>query len=912
MKKTTVFSGLLTLMLAGVLFLRAFPVSAQAAGEEFQLYFGQLHSHSGYLDKISSPAQVFAGAKASGMDFFALTDYSHSFDNAQEGSIAADGSAVSETWREGKQAAKDAAGDGFLPLYGYEMAWYSDLRLGHISTYATPGWQCAGQDGFDDLTDYYAALASVPGAIGQFNHPGIQQGNFEGFAHHCWEYGQAMALLEVSGENGHTYYDQYQKALDKNWHVAPTASDVSHEGDWSGASQVRTGIWAASLTEDAIFDAIRARRVYATEDADLSVHFSLGGHFMGSRVTETVTCQADIQLADPTDSIGGTVEVVTADGTVLASQSAEPSMSLSLPAGYPYYYLRITQADGDVAVTAPVWVETADDLGISSFAASAQVPVQGEELELSFQLFNHEPETAAFSAVLFADGEEIWRAGESMVLSSGESRLVTVPYTHPGVGITDVLLQVSGTIGGQSLSFEETLQLSFRPAMLNAHILVDGRHNSISYDSLENLTALAASVDMDLAIFRDETPQGAKVLIVPAPTRDFSETYPQLLANFVENGGHLILCGQPGDNSQLNTLLSQLGSTMAFHHDTARDPVHNGGTPEQLHPNLFNETASCWEHLTEEQFYTHRNGCTIDPGSGTWLVKGKDTMLGDSQVLLATESLGQGQVTIAGSFFLDDLSMPQPKNDWDPPRANQLLMEAILNIQRPQLPVSQIQAVRAGEQGEIFRVKGYVTAGTSKEYNRFPELIYLQDDTGGIGITRFTLPDIETGFCLDIVGQLTMDGENPALKLVSCRIIPDDLYRHDPEVSLHYMATDYEHYGGQLMKIEGIAGEIHYTEDFLGVSRFTLWDELGDPATVLIEDYILSGTYGVNRLANQVMEGKAVRAYGILHREADGTPVLRVRNCDEVVHIPPIPERPEEKQKPDLSNPPTGDPLYFS
>ena len=78
-------------------------------------------------------------------------------------------------------------------------------------------------------------------------------------------------------------------------------------------------------------------------------------------------------------------------------------------------------------------------------------------------------------------------------------------------------------------------------------------------------------------------------------------------------------------------------------------------------------------------------------------------------------------------------------------------------------------------------------------------------------------------------------------------------------------------------------------------------------AEVLIEDYILSGADGVNHLAEQVMGGKAVRAYGILHRESDGTAVLRVRNCDEVVYIPPIPEK-AEKAVPDLSNPNTGDP----
>ena len=44
----------------------------------------------------------------------------------------------------------------------------------------------------------------------------------------------------------------------------------------------------------------------------------------------------------------------------------------------------------------------------------------------------------------------------------------------------------------------------------------------------------------------------------------------------------------------------------------------------------------------------------------------------------------------------------------------------------------------------------------------------------------------------------------------------------------------------------------------------------------------------------------AVRAMGLLHRDEFGKPVLRVRNCDEVVYVPPVL---------DPSNPKTGDRL---
>ena len=75
-------------------------------------------------------------------------------------------------------------------------------------------------------------------------------------------------------------------------------------------------------------------------------------------------------------------------------------------------------------------------------------------------------------------------------------------------------------------------------------------------------------------------------------------------------------------------------------------------------------------------------------------------------------------------------------------------------------------------------------------------------------------------------------------------------------------------------------------------------DIRGDQAAVVIEPYILSGSLGVNNLAQQVKVGQVVRAIGLCHRTEAGETVLRFRNCDEVVLVPPLP---------DSTNPKTGD-----
>ena len=903
MRRISVFDKLLRFAIAAVLFSTVFPVFSNAE-EEWNFYFGQLHGHSGSVDTIGDPAEVFGAVKGE-MDFFGLTDYSHSFDNAENGSLS-DSSVESAAWAKGRQAAADASDETFAGFYGFEMGNKANPDMDHIATFATPGWQSWGQTGFSDVTDYLDTLVTVPSSIGMFCHPDPVHGDFAYFQEYRWDYDNHMPLLEVIGEYGETFYSAYQTALDEGWHVAPAANGASHHGNWEDSS-VRTVILADELTEDSLFSAIRARRVYAATNSNLKITYRLGGHIMGSRVTSLENYQITLQLSQPE----GNVHVITTEGKVLASQTAADNMTLEVASGYPYYYICMEKDGTVIAVTAPVWVEEPSNFGASELTASADLPIQGEEVTFFATLFNHETVPMTVDTMtLLADGETVWEAEEAVTLSPWESWSFSIPYTHPGVGVTEFSLAISGSIGGKDFTIEKELDLSYRPAVLNAHILVDGRHSSVVYEKLRNLTSLAAEADMDVAIFRDETPEGAKVMIVPAPERDFSENYPQLLKNFVESGGHLILCGTSGDNSRLNGLLESLGSTMRFYHDEATDPVHNGGLPGVLIPDVFNPDASCWEYLTDDQVYSQQFGCTLNPGDGIWLVKGKDTMEGEGTCLLAQEQLGTGYLTIAGSFFLDDEHMVLSRNPWDPPKANQTFLESVLDIQRIRLPISDIQDVRSGELGQVYRVTGYVTAGTSREYNRFPKMIYLQDGTGGIEITAFEVPDIQVGFSLDITGQLTMDGQNPALKLVSCRVIENDLYRHDPAVSPNALAMDYTLHGGELQKVEGTVETLEYTPDGLGIRRFTLRDEQGDLAEVLIEDYILSGADGVNHLAEQVMEGKAVRAYGILHRESDGNVVLRVRNCDEVVYIPPIPEK-AEKGVPDLSNPNTGDPYSW-
>lgn len=900
---------------------------------DWNLYFGQLHAHTDISNGAGSVEEAFQYAsQVDGLDFFAVTDHSDSFDNADMGAIDADGADISADWAAGKQAAASVTNGDFVGLFGFEMTWPEDKQLGHISTFNTPGWQTRDQADFENvptaLENYYKALTAVPGSVSQFNHPDTVHGDFERFDHYSPQYDAAVSLLEVAGEDGVVDCEYYDLALDKGWHVAPTNNQNNHNGQWGDASDARTVVLAKSLTEEALYAAMKDRRVYATQDSDLAIYYELNGTVMGSIIPKSESAAVTVFLSDPTDEAIGSVEVVADGGAVLVSEYVEtPSQVLELSAssGHSYYYLRITQPDGDVAVTAPVWMDGYDDIGIESFTSDTLTPARDEEIGLTVTLFNDEPmDFAVESLSLYADGELVRTVSKPGTVAAMDTLDYTFSYAHPELGVTEFRVEAAGSVNGEDRTYEDTLSLSFHVPEQVKRIAVDASHSNSGVDKLNRLKAIAAKVNIAVDIQDGELPENSDLLLITAPAEAFDEEFVENVRSFAENGGTVILCGQSdmGDRNlhtsgEMNKLLEAMGATVRLNDDTAWDEENNSGTPDAVsaNANVFNPDSGLTKSLTQEQTYTQRAGCTVNPGKGTWLVKGRDTThgvdadgdgqdTGENAVLLACEELaGGGNVYVSGGLFLADDAMKEPDNIWKPVSGNQGIAEAVLGIE----PLVTIDEMRSGGDGEVFRIRGWAASGTSHPGNIFSKTIYLQDDTGGVALVPFTKNGIEVGTPLEAVGQKTIQDGNVMLKIIDCEVLTERLYNYTPETTANEEAMDYDTNGGRLMQVEGRVTDVTYSVGGKGVSRITLKDGNGDLAEILIEDNIVSGATEKNDLASQVKKGRTVRAIGILHLESDGTPVLRVRNCDEVVYVPPVPVSLGSRR-----NPRTGDLIWIA
>jgi len=356
----------------------------------YNLYFGQMHSHTEYSDGSgtlkSALDYIYNLPESANVDFVAFTDHSNYFDKYggtnPEGALY-DLNLATETsrnmWLEYTEAMDEfnAKQNKVLAIGGFEMTWSSGP--GHINTFNTEGIVSRNNSTLNNKTGnagiqaYYALLSedAGEGSISQFNHPGTMFGTFVDFAFWDKQIDDRIQLIEVSNGSGqvgasgyYPSYECYNMALDQGWHLAPTMNQDNHGGRWGNSNEARCVVLAEDLTEENVYDAIYNRRAYATEDRNLEVKYTVNDRLLGSIITEMPKeLNVRVQFADPDAKDKVTkVEVVVDSGKVAyewtnAADLADGMVETTLAPNYRYYYIRITQADGDLAFTAPVWVE---------------------------------------------------------------------------------------------------------------------------------------------------------------------------------------------------------------------------------------------------------------------------------------------------------------------------------------------------------------------------------------------------------------------------------------------------------------------------------------------------------------------------------------------------------------------------
>ena len=615
---------------------------------QYQLYFGQLHSHTQYSDGAGSLDAALDYVKnlpeSANVQFVAFTDHSNYFDTTgaanPEGALydmSLASASSQETWnsyRSSVAAFNEANAGSLVALAGFEMTWSGGP--GHINTFNTPGIVSRNNTTLNNKTDYagmrayYALLSQQEGAdsLSQFNHPGNTFGTFGDFAFWDPVIDSRMYMVEAGNGEGqigaggyYPSYEYYTMALDKGWHLAPTNNQDNHKGRWGNANDARDVILTDDFSEEGIYDALRAMRMYATEDKNLEIGYTVNGMLLGSSLTEVpekLNIHVTVNDPDASDSISK-VEVIVNSGKTAYTWDdpavlATGDLSVTLDPDYSYYYIRVTQGDGDLAVTAPVWVGETLKLGISDVTCGTSTPVTGEKMTVTTTLFNSESTDANIKSITYAVGSQVLASATDVgtVPASG-----TLALSYDVSFDTARVYKVTATVvleqDGKEYVFTKDITLDVLNADDLVYIGIDASHYNEyvagNYkDSMGNFGNLAGKYNVrtvelktsDDLIAACSNPK-FKALILTAPSRRLADaqTDPRIysaaelaaITAFNSNGGTVILAGW-SDNYEnydviqnnpaikhmaatQNEVLQALGSSLRISDDATYDDVRS-------------------------------------------------------------------------------------------------------------------------------------------------------------------------------------------------------------------------------------------------------------------------------------------------------------------------------------------------
>jgi hypothetical protein len=408
----------LDVVIGNVAAARIAPMSALAVGQHasseksvgaggdlpYTIYYGNLHSQTNHSDGgtplascngaenpqagIYGPADAYAMMQnQAGGDFLLASEHNHMFDGSTGTNASANPTTAINLFHSGLTAASNyrTAHASFLALYGLEWGVISNGgHLNLLNVDALAEWETNGSGQLigevNTPKSNYAALyqtMKTRGWIGMFNHPATSGQFLIGSTALGYDSNgnDVMVLAEVLNSSAFStnttqtessrssYVGAWNILLERGYHVAPASDQDNHCANWGLSFTNRTGVLlptGTSLTPTNFYDALRARRTFATEDKAGQLVLTANGHVMGETFANIGALTLNANYASTN---GQTVQRVQffqgvpgRNGTVAQLTEGNGSYTFTPASGAHFYYALVTQANGLRLWSAPVWV----------------------------------------------------------------------------------------------------------------------------------------------------------------------------------------------------------------------------------------------------------------------------------------------------------------------------------------------------------------------------------------------------------------------------------------------------------------------------------------------------------------------------------------------------------------------------
>ncbi|WP_338846877.1 Ig-like domain-containing protein [Massilia sp. W12] len=512
------------------------------AGLPYSVYYGNLHSQTNHSDGggenascshavapqrgAYGPTDAYAFAHKHGLDFLLTSEHNHLFDgSANSANANADAAVARARYQSGLKSAADynAKNKDFLGLYG--MEWGVISNGGHLNIMGAQellGWEYNNSqqligDTFIARNDYAAlyTLMKQKNWIGQFNHP-EKSGQFlvngKALGYHA-DGDQVMVLCEVMNSSAFSnvtdesdgdlssFESACNKLLENGYHIAFSSNQDNHCANWGASAPNRTGVLlpaGSTLNQENFLAALKARRVFATMDKNAQIVLQANGRMMGERFTNRGPLNFTVSHANSNGKQVASVQIIegvpgVAGSTALLGEGAQ--QSITPKAGAHFYYAKLTQDDGKIMWSAPIWVTQEGDGGGDTQAPNVSAAVSGSSGTLQFSAkasdnvgvsklefyvdgalqgtLTQEPFTLAFDSTKLSNGAHSLQA-RACDAAANCAMSAAVSFTVSNVQKDSTPPQVSAKVSGSSGMLQLSANASDNVGVVKVEFAVDG------------------------------------------------------------------------------------------------------------------------------------------------------------------------------------------------------------------------------------------------------------------------------------------------------------------------------------------------------------------------------------------------------------------------------------------------------
>jgi len=331
------------------------PITTDFFGDGFKVYFGDIHGHNEFCDGRGSIDEYYQWARdVRALDFAALT-------NHVEGAKRYD---VPDFWNVVQEKAEEYNEPGrFVTFLAFEWgSWtlFGDKCVYYLAKEAP--YFPANEEETNTPDKLWRKLKELGIEVITIAHHPKYGGRTD------WSYrdDDLQPLVEIYSMWGDSeLYGEYsvQAALAMGHRLGFIASSDNHIGQPGNPGNGLAAVIAKNLTRESIFYALKERRCYATTGSRILLDFKLNGFIMGREVKlkskdtprkiavkvagtapieelSIIRNNAEIKVFRNLDRIA---EIEFSDSDLLKELS--------------YYYVRVTQEDGEKAWSSPIWVK---------------------------------------------------------------------------------------------------------------------------------------------------------------------------------------------------------------------------------------------------------------------------------------------------------------------------------------------------------------------------------------------------------------------------------------------------------------------------------------------------------------------------------------------------------------------------